>query len=92
MTHVKKDYKIYFSSIQLIAQALEKIFFEDQYTDKVLQQVFKANPKCGSKDRSFIAESTYDIVRWWRLLIALNNRRQPKNKQDIFISYIIYLI
>lgn len=92
MTHVKKDYKIYFSSIQLIAQALEKIFFEDQYTDKVLQQVFKANPKCGSKDRSFIAESTYDIVRWWRLLIALNNRRQPKNKQDIYTVIGIYLM
>ncbi|MBK7183032.1 MAG: hypothetical protein IPH89_08870 [Bacteroidetes bacterium] len=30
--------------------------------------MLKQNPKWGSRDRRFIAETTYGIVRWWRLL------------------------
>lgn len=82
---------IYISAVQMIAQALEDVFFKDQYTDKVLQNLFKANPKCGSKDRSFIAESVYDMVRWWRLLIALSKIKSPKNRQDIYTLIGIYL-
>lgn len=88
----QKDYKIYISSVQLIAQALEHVFFEEQYTDKVLQNLFKQNPKCGSKDRSFIAETVYDMVRWWRLLIGLNKRKAPKNRQDMYTLIGIYLL
>jgi 16S rRNA (cytosine967-C5)-methyltransferase len=38
------------------------------HADKVLERLFQANRKLGARDRRFIAEATYDIVRWWRLL------------------------
>ncbi len=38
------------------------------YADKVIERLFKNNRKLGARDRRFIAESTYGIVRWWRLL------------------------
>ncbi|HKZ38037.1 MAG TPA: RsmB/NOP family class I SAM-dependent RNA methyltransferase, partial [Chryseolinea sp.] len=31
-------------------------------------KVLKQNPKWGARDRRFIAETTYDIVRWYRFL------------------------
>jgi len=44
------------------------IFTEGRYADKVIEKVLKQNPKWGARDRRFIAETTYDIVRWYRLL------------------------
>jgi 16S rRNA (cytosine967-C5)-methyltransferase len=40
------------------------------HADKVIERIFKNNRKLGGRDRRFIAEATYDIVRWWRLLWA----------------------
>lgn len=38
------------------------------HADKVIERLFQGNRQLGSRDRKFIAEATYDIVRWWRLL------------------------
>lgn len=49
-------------------EALKLIFDEQKYADKVIEKVLKQNPKWGARDRRFIAETTYDIVRWYRFL------------------------
>lgn len=54
-------------------QALQMIFVENKYADKVIEKVLKQNPKWGARDRKFIAETTYDIVRWYRLLTEVTN-------------------
>ncbi|HTE30577.1 MAG TPA: RsmB/NOP family class I SAM-dependent RNA methyltransferase, partial [Chryseolinea sp.] len=41
---------------------------EGKFADKVIEKVLKQNPKWGARDRRFIAETTYDIVRWHRLI------------------------
>jgi 16S rRNA (cytosine967-C5)-methyltransferase len=53
---------------QAVVEALEAIFAGNRYADKVIEKVLKQNPKWGARDRRFIAETTYDIVRWYRLL------------------------
>jgi 16S rRNA (cytosine967-C5)-methyltransferase len=60
--------KIHFAHIQIITEALKSIFKEGFYADKVIERTLKSNPKMGSSDRGFVAETTYDVVRWWRLL------------------------
>lgn len=57
--------------IQSIVNALSLIFQENKYADKVIEKTLKENPKFGSRDRRFIAETTYDIVRNYRLLTYL---------------------
>lgn len=47
---------------------LRSVFEGDGYADRVLEATFKNNPKWGSRDRRFIAETTYSIVRHYRLL------------------------
>lgn len=44
------------------------IFTENRYADKVIEKTLKKNSKWGARDRRFIAETTYDIVRWYRML------------------------
>ncbi|HEY5749916.1 MAG TPA: RsmB/NOP family class I SAM-dependent RNA methyltransferase [Chryseolinea sp.] len=60
--------KLYVNLARAVVQALEMIFENDKYADKVIEKVLKQNPKWGARDRRFIAETTYDIVRWYRFL------------------------
>lgn len=59
--------------LQSIVTALQVIFTEDKYADKVIEKTLKENPKFGGRDRRFVAETTYDIVRNYRLLNHLTN-------------------
>lgn len=47
---------------------LYDIFVEGFYADKVIERAFKLHPKWGSKDRHFVAETIYEMVRHWRLI------------------------
>lgn len=76
--------KLHNNTIRGVHQALEAIFVEGQYADKVIERTLKSNPKWGAKDRSFIAETTYEMVRWWRLINFLSPSKDP---WDLFGTY-----
>lgn len=57
--------------LQAVVTALNTIFTENKYADKVVEKTLKENPKFGGRDRRFVAETTYDIVRYYRLLTYL---------------------
>jgi len=59
--------KIYRNLSEAVVESLKAIFQDNKYADKVIEKVLKSNPKWGARDRRFIAETTYDIVRWYRL-------------------------
>ncbi|MEI9917996.1 MAG: RsmB/NOP family class I SAM-dependent RNA methyltransferase [Bacteroidota bacterium] len=65
------------STSTAVIQALDEIFNGDRYADKVIEKILKQNPKWGSRDRRFIAETTYNIVRWYRLLEELAGSKDP---------------
>lgn len=65
--------KLYHNLSEAVVQGLEHIFIDDRYADKVIEKTLKQNPKWGARDRRFIAETTYDIVRWYRLFIHLTD-------------------
>lgn len=60
--------KLYRNLSEAVIQVLQNTFEENRYADKVIEKTFKQNPKWGARDRRFIAETTYDIVRWFRFL------------------------
>ncbi len=78
--------------LRAIAQALGAIFQDGFYADKVIERTLRADKRRGARDRSFIAENIYEIVRWYRLLYTLRGG-EPKNENDwwemIGIRYII---
>jgi 16S rRNA (cytosine967-C5)-methyltransferase len=65
--------KLHRPLIEAVAEALRQIFQEGKYADKVIERLLKSNPKWGSRDRAFIAENTYEMVRWWRLVGEVGN-------------------
>jgi len=62
--------KLHFPVAHIIVQALSQTFGQSLYTDKVIERLFKSNRKLGARDRRFVAETIYEIVRWWRFLWA----------------------
>ena len=63
--------KLYPSLVLAAHSALTEIFQQGHYADKVIERTLRSNPKWGSRDRAFIAETTYDCVRWFRLLATI---------------------
>ncbi|MDF2456627.1 MAG: methyltransferase [Cytophagaceae bacterium] len=68
---VTSSKKLYKNLAEAVLLALDEIVNQNKYADKVLERVLKSNPKWGARDRAFIAETVYDIVRHQRLLMVL---------------------
>lgn len=49
-----------------IVTALDEIFFKEKYADDSVHSLLLRHRKWGSRDRSFVAETLYDCVRWKR--------------------------
>ena len=47
---------------------LQRVFHDRMVLDRVLADAFAANPKWGKRDRSFIAETVFEVTRWRRAL------------------------
>ncbi len=72
--------------VEAIVFALAEIFEKGRQADKVIEQILKSNRKWGARDRGFIAENTYEIVRWWRLLTFIVGSDHP-SYADIFATW-----
>lgn len=51
--------------------ALEEVFFDGKYADKVIQSCFKHNYEWSVGERKFFAETIYGVLRWERLLVFI---------------------
>lgn len=75
---------IFPNTVNGVVDALYSIFVEGYYADKVIERILKNNNKWGSRDRAFVAENVYDMVRWWRLLWALSGKEPSTIKRDLW--------
>lgn len=55
------------------AGIVKSVFKEHKVLDHALAAAFEENPKWGKRDRSFIAETVFEVVRWRRALSFLAN-------------------
>ena len=49
-------------------EIIRSVFDEKKVLDRVLSASFRANPKWGKRDRAFIAETVFEVIRWRRAL------------------------
>ena len=70
--------------------SLHSIFNEQKPADKVLRSVLKRDKRWGSRDRSFIAETTYDIVRWKRLYQEIAEVKPPFDRDNLFRLFVVW--
>jgi 16S rRNA (cytosine967-C5)-methyltransferase len=77
--------KIHRPLAEAVIEALNQIFTENRQADKVIERILKSNKKWGARDRAFIAENTYEIVRWWRKLNPIP--AFPNNGEGVVVSF-----
>ncbi|MCW5921654.1 MAG: RNA methyltransferase [Saprospiraceae bacterium] len=77
--------------VRAVAQALLSVFRENRHADKVIEQTLKQNPKAGSRDRAFIAETTYEVVRHYRLYCEVLGET-PFSEVDFWKTIGVHLV
>jgi 16S rRNA (cytosine967-C5)-methyltransferase len=70
--------------------SLHLIFNENKQADKVLKNTLKRDKRWGARDRAFIAETTYDIVRWKRLYAEIAEVREPFDRPNLFRLFAVW--
>lgn len=73
-----------------VIDGLMLIFNEGQYADKVIQQLLKRDKRWGARDRAFVAETTYDIVRWKRLYAEIADVKEPFDRDNIWRMFAVW--
>lgn len=73
-----------------VIDTLNAIFNENKYADKEIAKALKRDKRWGSRDRSFIAETTYDIVRWKRLYAEIADVKQPFSRPNLFRLFAVW--
>ncbi len=82
--------KLHRNLVFAAVDALNLIFNEGKQADKVLKQVLKFDKRWGARDRGFIAETVYDIVRWKRLYSEIAEVKAPYSRQNLFRLFAVW--
>lgn len=70
--------------VYAVADAIDLIFNQDHYADKVIERTLKRDKRWGSKDRAFIASTTYELVRYKRLYLEIAEEKTPLSREGFF--------
>ncbi|HAG34250.1 MAG TPA: RNA methyltransferase [Cryomorphaceae bacterium] len=73
-----------------VLEVLERTFGQRLYADRVVDQVLRANKRWGARDRAFVAEHSYELVRWWGLIWHLHGTEpvvKRKQLKELFDTY-----
>ncbi|RNC86963.1 MAG: RsmB/NOP family class I SAM-dependent RNA methyltransferase [Winogradskyella sp.] len=73
-----------------VIDGLHLIFNEGEYADKVVQQLLKRDKRWGSRDRGFVAETVYQIVRYKRLYAEIANVKEPFDRDNLWRIFAVW--
>lgn len=75
-----------------VIDSLMAIFNEGVYADKVVALALKKDKRWGSKDRKFVAETIYEIVRWKRLYAEIAEVREPFTRDNVWRLFAVWAV
>lgn len=80
--------KIFPNLLFTVYSVLREVFQQNQLADIALEKAFKQNKKYGSRDRRFVAEAVYDIIRNFRLY-TFAAAREEKDFSDLALRKLV---
>jgi len=69
---------------QHITEIVRKVMENNHLMDKIIHYEFKNNRITEEYDRSNIVEISYELVRWWRLLLEIHNNYPVTRPVDYY--------
>ncbi len=70
--------------LHAVVSILKENFSSSLNADKIIQHLLRKNKKWGSRDRKFVAETSYNIIRKWRLLWELSGEIPSLSDEKLF--------
>lgn len=80
------------SLLKEVFKTLQYIFVDGNFMDKALEKTMRNNKKWKVRERSFVAETTYDLVRNWRLILTCADTKDElseKNWKTIYGTWLV---
>ncbi len=78
--------------VYAVIDSLRDIFNEDVYADKAVELALKRDKRWGARDRKFVAETIYDIVRWKRLYAEIANVKAPFSRPELWRLFAVWCV
>ena len=75
-----------------VIDSLNEIFNEDSYADKVVQKALKKDARWGARDRKFVAETIYEIVRWKRLYNEIAGTKNHFTRDNLWKLFAVWAV
>ena len=69
-----------------VIKVLHGVFNQNLYAAKTIEKILKLDKRWGSRDRGFIAETSYEIVRWKRLYTEIAEVKAPYEQKKTMES------
>ncbi len=75
--------KLHKNLVEAIIKTLQHIFNDGKFADKAIEKVLASDKRWGARDRGFIAENIYDMVRWWRLISFVSGETKIEFEKEL---------
>lgn len=75
-----------------VIDSIRDIFNEGVYADKAVEKALKRDKRWGARDRKFVAETIYEIVRWNRLYAEIAEVKVPFSRDNIWRLFSVWCV
>lgn len=75
-----------------VIDSIRDIFNEGVYADKAVEKALQRDKRWGARDRKFVAETIYDIVRWNRLYAEIAEVKVPYDRDNIWRLFSVWCV
>ncbi len=75
-----------------VIDSLNLIFNEGVYADKAVEQALKKDARWGARDRKFVAETIYEIVRWKRLYNEIAETKEHYTRENLWKIFTVWAV
>ena len=75
-----------------VIKILDGTFNQNFYADKTIEKILKSDKRWGSRDRGFIAETSYEIIRWKRLYSQISETKSPYKYGELWKVFSVWAV
>ncbi|WP_298367342.1 methyltransferase domain-containing protein [uncultured Lutibacter sp.] len=75
-----------------VIDSMKLIFNEGEYADKVVQKALKRDSRWGARDRKFVAETIYEMVRWKRLYNEIAGTKSHYTTENVWKNFTVFAV
>lgn len=75
-----------------VIDSVKSVFNEGEYADKAVEKALKRDARWGARDRKFVAETIYEMVRWKRLYNEIAGTKEHYTSENVWKNFSVWAI